>query len=134
MGETNDKFREKLLSTFKIEAGEHVKEMSSSLIELEEATETEKQQRIIETAFRAAHSLKGAARAVNEARIEKICQSLEGSFFSVKCKGIKLSPGLFDLLHKAVDALGNLLLPVEAQRATAEKSLVHNLPETWKGQ
>ena len=80
MGETNDKFREKLLSTFKIEAGEHVKEMSSSLIELEEATETEKQQRIIETAFRAAHSLKGAARAVNEARIEKICQSLEGSF------------------------------------------------------
>ena len=32
---------------------------------------------IIETIFRAAHSLKGAARAVNFSEIERVCQSLE---------------------------------------------------------
>ena len=52
---------------------------------------------LLETIFREAHSLKGAARAVNLAEIETICQSLEGVFASLQhnqtlAKIIRLAP------------------------------------------
>ena len=119
-----DDFQKKLLATFKVEAGEHLNALSSGLIALEQSPLAEKQSGLVETIFREAHSLKGASRAVNLAEIETICQSLESVFSSLKRKEIKLSPELFDLLHRAADALGGLLSSVEAQRPPAEKSLV----------
>ena len=92
-------FLEKLLSTFKVEAEEHIQAMSSGLIELEKAADAGKRAEIIERVFREAHSLKGAARAVNSVEIEAICQSLENIFSALKNKEIAVSPALFDSLH-----------------------------------
>jgi two-component system chemotaxis sensor kinase CheA len=120
-------FMKRLLAIFKVEAQEHITAMSSGLIELEKTSETEKQMEIIETVFREAHSLKGAARSVNIAEIETVCQSLESVFASLKRKDIALSSELFNILHEAVDVLNNLLLSIGSARTVSEKSLFKEL-------
>ena len=102
----DDEFRKKLLEMFRVEAGEHVTAISSGLIELEKAELAEDARgKILETIYRDAHSLKGAARAVDVGAIESICQRLETVFAALKRGEIDASGGLFDLLHRAVDAV-----------------------------
>jgi len=99
----------RLRSLFKIEAEERLKAMSAGLLELEKAASVEKQTVFVEAVFREAHSLKGAARAVNMTDIETICQSLESVLAILKRKEINPSPELFDKLHNAVDTINKLL-------------------------
>ena len=113
MAKKNGEFLKKLLATFRVEADEHLKAMSSSLLELEKAPAGARRLELVETIFREAHSLKGAARAVNFADIESVCQSLESVFAGMK-SGAEASAQLFDLLHQALDALGGLLAPEPA--------------------
>jgi len=101
-----DDFRKKLLEMFRVEAGEHAAAISSGLIELEKAELTEEARgKILETVYRDAHSLKGAARAVDIGAIESICQRLETVFAAWKRGEIDVSGRLFDLLHRSVDAV-----------------------------
>ena len=120
-------FLKRLLATFKVEAEEHITAMSSGLIELEKTAASEKQTEIIETIFREAHSLKGAARSVNIVEIETVCQSLESIFSALKRRDIPLSPELFNILHEAVDSLNNLLLSAGAIRTDSEKTLAKQI-------
>lgn len=126
MSKKENDFLNRLLATFKVEAEEHVRAMSSGLIELEKAPEAERQAEIIETVFREAHSLKGAARAVNLTEIETLCQSLESVFAAMKRREIDRSPELLDLLHQSVDSLSQLLVSTEAGQ-TVDKSRTVNL-------
>ena len=100
-------FIERLLATFRIEADEHLQVISDGLIELERPSGATTE--IIETIFREAHSLKGAARAVNMTDIEVICQSLESVFAAMKRKHLGPTPEMFDVLHQANDTIRNLL-------------------------
>ena len=124
MGQKNGEFLKKLRATFQIEAEEHIQAISSRLLELERSPAAEKQSHLIETVFREAHSLKGAARAVNFVEVETICQSLESVFAGLKRRNIALSPGLFDVLHTSVDTLRQLLTPVQTERPATERSRV----------
>ena len=92
MAGKNDAFMKRLLSTFKVEADEHIKNITAGLIDLEKDLEPQVKAGIIETVFREAHSLKGAARAVNLTDIETICQSLESVFSGLKNREIDLVP------------------------------------------
>lgn len=121
MDKRDQEFQKKLLATFKVEAAEHVQILSSGLIELEQARDRRRDE-VIETIFREAHSLKGAARAVGLTPIESICQGLESAFSAAKRKQIDFSAALFDVLHDAVDALGRLLLAVGKEGSRTEKS------------
>jgi two-component system chemotaxis sensor kinase CheA len=99
----------KLLGTFKVEAEEHVTAIASGLVELEGASSSEQKMEMIERVFREAHSLKGAARAVNLVKIEGACQALESLFGRLKAQKVALSAELFDQLHQMVDTLSVLL-------------------------
>ena len=110
MASKSDEFAKRLLSTFRVEADEHLKNITSGLIELEKDPDPQSKAGIIETVFREAHSLKGAARAVNLTDIETICQSLESVFSALKRQEIDLGPFIFDTLHQAVDILNELNL------------------------
>ena len=98
-------FRKRLLVTFKAEAMEHVVTMSACLAELERMPPIEVQMEAVETVFREAHSLKGAARAVNIPEVESVCQALEGIFAQWKVRRVNQSRELFDTLHLAVDTI-----------------------------
>src|SRR6266540_481068 len=109
MVKKNDDFLKKLLTTFRVEADEHIEAMSSGLLDLEKTPPGEQQAEIVEKVFREAHSLKGAARAVNLVEIESVCQSLESVFAALKSNRVSVSPPLFDLLHHVTDTLKTIL-------------------------
>ncbi len=131
-----DGFMKQLLSTFKVEAGEHVQALAEGLVELEKSEGSPNQQEIVERVFRESHSLKGAARSVSIPEIEKVCQSMESIFAAVKHHEMTLSASLFDDLHQAVDYLVRLLPSIERKRTAEEKAaatgVVHLLENSLK--
>jgi two-component system chemotaxis sensor kinase CheA len=136
MGPKDKELLQRLLTTFRVEAEEHVTAISSGLVGLERAPSPEEQMEMIESVFREAHSLKGAARAVNLVKIEGTCQSLESLFAQLKAQEIALSPELFDQLHHAVDTLGVLLSAESTESARVDDSpplrqaRIPNVPNT----
>jgi two-component system chemotaxis sensor kinase CheA len=113
----------RLLVTFKTEASEHIRAIASGLIELEKVPTNREQVAILDTIFRSAHNLKGAARAVNVLEIEKVCQSLESVFAAFRRRESVPTPAVFDLLHQVVTALGQLLKSKETG------SLISTMPQ-----
>src|SRR5664280_2206596 len=109
MTEKDSDFLKRLLATFRIEAQEHVDALFSGLDELEKMPDEARQAKLIETIFREAHSLKGAARSVNLMPVEAACQSLESTFAGMKNKEVTLTAELFDNLHLAINNLSGLL-------------------------
>ena len=112
----HDDFIQLLRSTFKVEAAEHLQTISSGLLQLEKAAGKDAE-RALESVFRAAHTLKGAARAVDLGEIEGLCQSLEDVFASWKRGEAAPSSDMLDTLHRAVDAITSIVsAPDEAAR------------------
>ncbi|HUU30034.1 MAG TPA: hybrid sensor histidine kinase/response regulator [archaeon] len=121
MRKKEDEFIKKLMAAFKLEAEEHLKTISSGLLDLEKTPQPEKRITIIETIFRETHSLKGAARSVNMTVIESVCRSLESIFSAWKRRNISLSPEQFDILYQALDTIKKLLSsPEEEQTGISE--------------
>ena len=120
-------FNKRLLATFAVETRERLAVISTGLIDLEKSAAEEKRQEILEGVTREAHSLKGAARAVNVAGIESLCHALETVFTALKRGTGAASPALFDLLHQAVDAIGQHPLSHGPERGTAGESRIREL-------
>ena len=136
MATNNNGFLKKLLATFRVEADEHLKAMSSGLMQLEKIPAGAQQTELVEKIFREAHSLKGAARAVNLTQIESVCQSLESVFAALKGKQLAVSAPLLDLLHQAIDAAGRLLAPDAAAPGAYQPAimeLMRRLDDALKG-
>lgn len=109
MSTKEDKFIRQLRATFKVEAEEHLQTISTGFLELERTPSAQAHGQIVETVFRAAHSLKGAARAVDFTEIELLCQSMEDVFASWKRQESLPSPDALDALHRALDAIASAL-------------------------
>jgi len=109
MPEPDKEFQKRLLATFRGEAEDHVRDISGGLIDLENTPGAEERAPIVEKVFRAAHSLKGAARAVNLKDIETICQSLETVLARAKRREIELTADVLDVLHEAMNEVERLL-------------------------
>ncbi|MHB0975326.1 MAG: hybrid sensor histidine kinase/response regulator [Thiobacillus sp.] len=136
MANKHDELLKKLLATFRVEADEHLQAMASGLLALGKTPPGEGQAEIVETIFREAHSLKGAARAVNLMEIESVCQALESVFAALKGRRLAVSPPLLDLLQQAVDALGGLLAPdagPSRSRSPAVAALMRRLDDAATG-
>jgi two-component system chemotaxis sensor kinase CheA len=123
----SEEFLKRLRATFRIEAEEHLQAMTAQFLALEKLPAPAERAAAIEIAYREAHSLKGAARAVDFADIETICQELESVFAAWKHQGNLVSPAGFDTLHKTVDLIRTLLdLPSGArlqERAALQSQL-----------
>ena len=92
------------IELFKSEAEEIINNLENNIIELEKNPESEE---IINEIFRAAHTLKGMAAAVEKKDIEEFCHKLEDEFDEIR-RGKKKKID-FDFLFKAVDALKTML-------------------------
>lgn len=114
-------FLQQLRATFAVEAQEHLQVMATGLLALEKASTPESQRSLVETVFRAAHSLKGAARAVGLHAVESRCQSLEEVLASWKREGSAPSPDALDRVHRLLDAV-TATLAAPNERAPASPS------------
>ncbi len=104
-----DELIKKLREAFKAEAGERLGNMSTGLLALEQAPDPDEQAALLETVFREAHSLKGAARAVNLAEIEALCQAMESVFAAARQKEYLFSREMFDALQGATEAMEDFM-------------------------
>lgn len=130
MTSTEQEFLKRLLATFKVEAAEHIATISRGLIDFEKSPSEGTRQEILELIFREAHSLKGAARSVDLADIEAICQALEGLFAVLKSKGISPSPDLFDILYQSVDIIEKLVGSLDQTDARVDASEQQRIRES----
>ncbi|MHB8765919.1 MAG: Hpt domain-containing protein, partial [Deferrisomatales bacterium] len=132
MTDREQAFRQRLFQTFQAEAREHLRAIADGLVALE--AEPAGPPERLEAVFRQAHSLKGAARAVDLGEAVALCQALEGVFSAWKRGALSPRPELFDLLQQAVDAVQRLALPAEgAGTGPAAGDLVRRLTAALEG-
>ncbi|MDD4554760.1 MAG: response regulator [Bacteroidales bacterium] len=122
MDKKQEAFLLELLNDFKVEALEHHQAIVNGLIELEKNPPSDNYKQLVETTFREVHSLKGAARAVNQSEIGRFCQSIEGVFHSLKQESGQLAPEHFDALYLSADLLGAMLKEIDLQNKTVSAS------------
>ena len=105
----DDDLQKQLIRIFVVEATEYIEAINQKLLVLEKEPESENASSAINELLREAHSLKGAARAVNILEIETLSHHLENIFVSMRDHNLALSAEDFDLLFKAVDSIGLLV-------------------------
>jgi two-component system chemotaxis sensor kinase CheA len=123
----DEEFLKRLQATFRVEAEEHIRGLTSGLIELEKTPKTKKTASLIETMFREAHSLKGASRSVNMKDVESICHVLENIFGKIKNEGSSLTAEQFDLMHSAIDNVSKLVSSVGTKSPKDNRELIKQL-------
>lgn len=128
----NDDLHARLLKTFRAEAEEHVRALSEGLASLERATEDQRAA-IVETAFREAHSLKGAARTVSASAIEESAHAVENVFSALKRGETACAPELFENLRRTVDVIAELVRSPQPAPAPAVVAQARGLAEALKG-
>jgi two-component system, chemotaxis family, sensor kinase CheA len=137
MDKNDNEFLKRIQATFRIEAEEHLHVFSAGLTELENTRTKEKIPEIIETMFREVHSLKGAARSVDQKEIESVCYPMESLFSALKHNKISLSPTSFNILYKAVERLTKLISTGGSIQTSADhqiqKELISQLKATVEG-
>lgn len=118
-------FLRQLRDIFAVEAGEHLRSLQEGLLALGKESHPEESP-LIQPIYRAAHSLKGAARAVDFLEIESLCHGVENVFSAVLKKEASFSPSLFEALERTIDAIDSL---VRGQKsgASAVKELLADL-------
>lgn len=95
----------RLQIAFREEAGERLLSIENQLIVLEKETSETEFNYAIETVFRDAHSLKGAARAVGMQTLEMFFQSAETVFSALKRAQLKYSSNIATLLQQGIGAV-----------------------------
>ncbi len=115
MATENEEFLKRLRATFRAEAQEHLRAISSGLMELEKTLPADVRAQVIETVFREAHSLKGAAGSVSLKTIESVCQPVESVFAALKRQELAPGPELYQALHEAMDIITRLVEGTEEE-------------------
>ncbi len=98
-----------LLAIYAEEAAEHLATLNQALLALETSRDPADQRAKIEALGRAAHSLKGASRAVGMTAVEIISHHMESVFDTIERGGLTLSPSTADILYDAFDSLEAIL-------------------------
>ena len=131
MIDNDAEFLKRIRETFRLEAQEHLQTISVGLIELERGPDPERKAELIETLFRVTHSLKGAARSVDQRAIEALCQPMESAFASLKRGKIAFTRDMSDLFLQAVDHISQLMElgwdPLPAGENQARQELIRQL-------
>ena len=113
------KIREQLISSFRADLTDHVQGMTDGLLALEQnLVSGDERQATLADIFRAAHSLKGAARAVGVTAVEQVSHSLEGVLSGLQREEIQQTPDLFSACYQAIDALQAVQEAYEAGATT----------------
>ncbi len=133
---TSEDIERELLTTFQSELGDLLGVLNRGLLFLEKGPIGDEREQLLADLFRAAHSIKGGARAVKIGEIEKIAHRLEDVMGMIKRGELPVRPEVFDLLFRSVDtlkeAMDAYLAGNELSRENREK-LLADLEEIKKG-
>lgn len=109
----SDEIQKQLMSIFQAELDEHLSTLNKGLLALEQepaqGAVADARGAVLSTLFRAAHSLKGAARAVGLQDIEMIAHRLEDAMAVIKQSERSLRPQHIDALLAATDLIKDVM-------------------------
>ncbi|HLN25987.1 MAG TPA: response regulator [Patescibacteria group bacterium] len=111
--------RERLLAAFQVEYKEHLESIRTLLTQLEGRASNSRIAEWDET-FRRAHSLKGAARAVDLRPVEAIAHRLETLFAKLRQGSCSLDAGVLTVTHQALDAIEDWVTAYTAGQGPAD--------------
>lgn len=117
------KLIERLMATFLGELGDHVRAINDDLLALEKDPQGPDHAEHYQSLFRAAHSLKGAARSVGVGVVEEACHQLEEILSRIRDLGLPLAPELFGLLFQTADAIEEAGRRLREQRDLSDSPL-----------
>jgi two-component system chemotaxis sensor kinase CheA len=100
MPDPKNAFLQKLMQTFRVEAEEHLQDIVSQVVLLEQKGEAPSLEQV-ERILKRLHTLKGAARAVDLTDLETLCHAMENVFSAMRTTDDGLAAGQFDLVHQA---------------------------------
>lgn len=124
------KIREQIISTFRAEVTEHIQIITEGLLTLEKNQQSpEDRQILLQSVFRAAHSLKGAARAVGVTAVEQLGHGLENVLSDLQKGQIPPSADLFSTCYHALDAIQAVESAYEAGETTPPLKALKSLTE-----
>jgi two-component system chemotaxis sensor kinase CheA len=126
----HEEFLRQLRATFRVEAGEHLQAIDTGLEQIEKSADAAARATFVEVVFRAAHSLKGASRAVDFGEIETICQSLETLFSAWKRGKTEPTRETLDSAHVALGRIGGLLAQGESATPELPRAAAPSPPES----
>ena len=113
----DEEFMNRLMATFRVEAGEHIHAISGDLQAMHSLPEGPERMARIETVYRETHSLKGAARAIDLRSVEAVCQAMENVLSGAKKGLITLTRAYLETLIRSVDIIEDLLSDTPEQQA-----------------
>lgn len=113
-----------MLPDFIVEAAEHLEEMESSLLRLEQDYEDKE---VMDEIFRSIHTIKGAAQFVGIERVSELSHKMENLLDLIRRHEITLNTAITDLLIAGKDRI--TLLVDELERTKAEETEVADLVE-----
>ncbi|MDB4987570.1 MAG: hybrid sensor histidine kinase/response regulator [Myxococcaceae bacterium] len=100
-----DALAKRLMGLFLTELEDHERTLDRDLLALEREPTADARGELLESVFRAAHSLKGAARAVHATAIESICHRLEHALSELRGQQDAIDPSCMQRLFEEVDAV-----------------------------
>ncbi|MEW5772003.1 MAG: response regulator [Thermodesulfobacteriota bacterium] len=133
MPKIDPEFIRELRQAFALEAREHLQTMTDGLLGLEKSPPPAEAGPLLERVYRAAHSLKGAARAVNEHEVESLAHAMEDVFIAVRKGGILLRPEDFDRLQRGQSLLESLLASPKGEDQAQAQDLREELRSLAEG-
>jgi two-component system chemotaxis sensor kinase CheA len=105
----SDKMLKELMTTFQGELQEHLSTLNKGLLSLERNPAPDERANLLTDIFRAAHSIKGAARTVNLKDIETIAHRVEDVLAKIRDGKLSLTRQHFDVLLTTIDAIGTAM-------------------------
>jgi two-component system chemotaxis sensor kinase CheA len=124
------KIREQIINTFRAELSEHVQTLNDGLLVLEQNKISGKErEELLGNVFRAAHSLKGAARAVGVGAVEQLSHALEDVLGAMQHDEVELTAALFTACYRAIDAIQVVQAVYEAGETTPPQEALQALAE-----
>lgn len=102
---SRDELKE-MMSIFRMETEEHLKNLNKGLLRLEESPGSKE---LLDELFRTAHSVKGSARMMGFAKIEAVAHKVEDIFGILRKADVVLSPEDFDVVYEGVDIISQIM-------------------------
>jgi two-component system chemotaxis sensor kinase CheA len=134
--DTNEDVKNELLTIFQSELADLLGVLNKGLLSLEKDPSGDEREQLLADLFRAAHSIKGGARAVKIKDVEKIAHRIEDVMGMIQRGELPVKPEIFDILFHSADALKEAmdayLTGNELPRKNREK-LLSDLEEIKKG-
>jgi two-component system chemotaxis sensor kinase CheA len=130
----DEDFLAQLRAVFNVEAAEHVQAMVTGLMQIERPSTPSARGEAVSVVFRAAHSLKGAARAIGLRDVESLCHSLEDLFAGWKRQDSPPTPAEIDDAHRSLTAVSAALaLSMPAAQMSKKLGNVPSVPDRSSG-